>query len=139
MFWIILAFVVVVVIVMSISINEREKTIKSMSDEELKKGFISCAEKIDLCLCSSGLTGIGSRAATNKANEEIAVYRAEGTRYAEELAARGYTVNISVLNGECTRGPSRKSVIGSAIVGGVIAGAPGAIVGAIHAASKNAK
>ena len=133
--------VVVVVYIIKDKVEQRQcdNALKSMTDEELKKEFMRCAELLDhFSTNGNGLTGLGSTYATNRINDKIVMYQNIGRNCAEELASRGYTVDISVLNvGSVSKGRSKKSVIGNAIVGGLVAGAPGAIVGAIHALDKN--
>lgn len=127
-------------IFVAIKMKREDNEIKRMTDEELKRNFIHCAEHIaSISEKFSCVSGVGSRIVASELNQKIGELQDAGKRYAKELTARGYTVDLSVLRGGVAVGKSKSSVIGSAIIGGIIAGGPGAVVGALHAAEKNKK
>lgn len=116
---------------------------ENKTDKELIEDFKNCATKVQSELSTGGgMVGLGARTATNAVNNRIEKARAEGELIASILTARGYKVDISVLQGNVTKGKSNSdiaNVIKGAVVGGVIAGDVGAIVGAAHAMKKNEK
>ena len=84
--------------------------------------------------------GYDSKLVANHYQNEIEEAQLKGEAVAQALAKRGYKVDTSALQGSAgksTPHSGRRSVIKDAAVGGIIAGAPGAIIGAIHAADKN--
>lgn len=148
--YLLVVFVIVPIIVIRCVKKEKEenakkpkvKTYKEMTDKELIRDFEHCADEINLILSTcGGLHGLGSTFATNKANSDMDYYKKIGTRVADELASRGYTIDRTILNaGHVHKAYStRKSIIGGAIAGGIIAGGPGAIVGALNAMDKNSR
>lgn len=133
---------IIIMIVYAIIDNKTKNKYSTMSDERLIELYKECANNIDaLASGGSGLKGAFSTAATNSINNKIQEYRNKGEMIGDILVSRGYKVDFSVLNATATKGKSdiSKSVIGSAIVGGMIAGSTGAIVGAINAANNNKK
>ena len=139
-FLLVLVALVIVIVCVAISAEKSHRKYDAMSDKELKKLYKECVENInERASRGSGLTGAGSTIATDKINSEIDTYRIKGKTIGEILISRGYKVDLSVLDKKAVKGGGKKSVVGRAVVGGIIAGPTGAIVGAIDAASKNAE
>ena len=118
----------------------RTKRYRKMSDKRLIELFQEYATNIQTSLSvANGLTGIGSRLATDKVNMDIQNYREKGELIGAVLEERGYTVNYSVLTGKVSKGKSQSSVIKGAVIGGIVAGNVGTVIGAVHEMNKNNK
>lgn len=129
-----------VLCIIAIPIDKRETAkIKAKSDEELIREYDTLTYKIAAeAYSGSKCRGIGSNAAINAVNNRIAGYRATATKIANELEKRNYKVDRSRMDGQAIKSQSgRASVVKRAVVGSIVAGAPGAVVGAISALDKN--
>ena len=129
---------------MLISVAKQEsydKKTKEKSDEELIKEYEDLTNKIAAeAYAGSKCQGVGSTAAVNACKDRIANYKQKALTVAIELEKRGYTVDRDAMNGQAIKKSSGKaSVVGRAVVGGIIAGPTGAIVGAASAIDKNQK
>lgn len=111
------------------------------SDEELIIEYNKLTRKIAAEVrAGSRCQGIGSRAAVTACNNRIDSYRMSAESIAKELERRNYKVDRSLMNGHAVRQESGSaSVVGRAVVGGIIAGPTGAIIGAASAIDKNQK
>ena len=120
--------------------NYRKKA-STKSDEELIKEYEELTNKISIeAYTGSQCKGIGSTAAVDACNNRIQSYKEKAMIVAVELEKRGYTVDRNAMNGQAVKKSSGKaSVVGRAVVGGIIAGPTGAIVGAASAIDKNQK
>ena len=99
------ALIVIAVIAIVYVIKERvearqcEEALKSMSNAELIQKFNDCVKQLRACVENgNGLKGPGSTYATNRINEQITMYKNIGRNCADELAARGHKVDVSLLN-----------------------------------------
>lgn len=140
---IILAFIITVVVIMFVELEKtRRRHNKSVekTDQELIAEYDECAQAIaNLAANGQGINGPLSNTTVTVVNGKISDLREKGRIIGNTLVSRGYEVDFSALDGKVYKKTSsqEKSVIGSAVVGGIIAGPTGAIVGAIHAADKN--
>ena len=113
--------------------------IKKKSDQDLINEYYAIVKAIQ------SRSGIDFRGATaghfaNKMNEEIGKYQDRGKTIATELTYRGYKVNTDLLKAvPAGKTGAKGDVIKGAIIGGIIAGAPGAVIGAMHENNKNKK
>lgn len=126
--------------IIAIPIDKREtEKIKAKSDEELIHEYDTLTYKIAAeAYSGSKCRGIGSNAAINAVNNRITTYRTLATKIADELEKRNYKVDRSRMNGQAKKSQSGKaSVVKRAVVGSIVAGTPGAVVGAISALDKN--
>ena len=120
--------------------KEKREVYSKTPDEELIREFDELVDKIgNEVAIAINCKGVGSNMAVDACNNRIRKYRETGMMVAEELQKRGYTVNCNALNGTARKAAStgNSNVIKSAVVGGIIAGGPGAVVGAVHAMDKN--
>ena len=113
--------------------------IKKKSDQDLINEYYAIVKAIQ------SRSGIDFRGATaghfsRKMNEEIGKYQDRGKTIATELTSRGYKVNTNLLKAvPAGKAGAKGDILKGAIVGGIIAGAPGAVIGAMHENNKNKK
>ena len=138
-FLITMLLVAVCAIVVIAQAKAEDSALKSSTDQQLINEYLDIVEKIQ------SRSGIDFRGATaghfaRKMNEEIGKYQDRGKTIATELTSRGYKVNTNLLKAvPAGKAGAKGDILKGAIVGGIIAGAPGAVIGAMHENNKNKK
>ena len=118
-----------------------KKKIRAKSDEELIKKYEELTDRIAReAYAGSQCRSIIATTAVNATNNRIDKLKSQAEPIENELSRRGYFVDRSKMNGKAIKNKSGDaSVVGRAVVGGIIAGPTGAIVGAASAIDKNQK